>query len=68
MQSDTKPSESAGPALPDKHTFTVQDLASLLAVNHKTLLAEIASGAIKSLRLGRLIRIPRAEVLRLLGQ
>ena len=55
-------------AIPDKHMFTVCEVAALLGVNHKTVRAEIAAGRIKSIPLGRLIRIPRAEVLRLLGQ
>lgn len=50
-----------------KLVFTVQELATLLGVNHKTVRAEIDGGRLKHVRLGRVIRIPRAEVLRLIG-
>ena len=55
-------------ALPPKHTFPVQELADLLGVNHKTIREQITAGNIQAVRLGRVIRIPRSEVLRLLGQ
>jgi excisionase family DNA binding protein len=55
------------PELPAKHAFTVKETAALLGVNHKTIREQITTGAIKAIRLGRSIRIPRSEVLKLLG-
>lgn len=54
--------------LPQKHAFTVQEVAEILDVNHKTIRELIGAEKIQAMRLGRLIRIPRSEVLKLLGQ
>jgi excisionase family DNA binding protein len=42
--------------------LTVPELAKLLRVNAKTIYAEIASGRIHAVRLGRALRIPRATI------
>ncbi len=42
--------------------FTVPELAKLLRVNAKTIYAEVASGRIRAVRLGRALRIPRAAL------
>ena len=68
MQHKTQPSASTSAGMAEKHFFTVGDLAEILDVNHKTVRMEIAAGRIKHVRMGRLIRVPRAEVLRLLGE
>lgn len=53
--------------LPPKYAFSVFEVAELLGVNHKTIREQITAGRIHVTRLGRVIRIPRAEVTRLLG-
>lgn len=58
---------TGAPELPAQHTFRVREVAELIDVDHKTLRKGIKDGDIKCIRLGRLQRIPRAEVLRLLG-
>jgi len=42
--------------------FTVPEVAKLLRVNAKTIYAEVASGRIRAVRLGRALRIPRAAI------
>jgi len=53
--------------LPAKHAFSVAELADFLGVNQKTVRDDITAGNIRVVRIGRVIRIPRSEVLRLLG-
>lgn len=43
----------------DARYFTVDELAAELRVDPKTIRAELASGRISFVRVGRLIRIPR---------
>lgn len=54
-------------AIGNKAFFKVQEVADLLRVNHKTLREELRNGTIDCKRIGRTIRIPRKEVLDLLG-
>jgi excisionase family DNA binding protein len=67
-ETKTVPPIHPGPALPMKHTFSVTEVAEFLGVNHKTIREQITAGRIGSIRLGRVIRIPRSEVLKLLGE
>ena len=53
--------------LAEKHSFSVDEIAGLVGVNPKTVRKGIQDGNIKAVRVGRVIRIPRTEVLRLLG-
>lgn len=53
---------------PNKHSFTVSDLATLLGVNHKTVRGRLVTGDIKVVRLSRAIRIMRSEVERLIAE
>ena len=62
------PTDTTNPELPPKHMFTVKELAKYLGVNHKTVREQITVGTIKAIHLGRSIRIPRSEVLKLLGE
>ncbi len=55
------------PALPPKVFFKVRELASLLGVSPRFIYHLISRGDIQSKRLGDLILVPRAEVLRLAG-
>jgi excisionase family DNA binding protein len=48
--------------------YTVQELADLLRVDHKTVRSAISAGQIRVVRLGRTIRIPRAVVESMLAQ
>ena len=59
--------QPASPLPPNKHSFTVAEVAELLGVNHKTVRGEIDAGRIKVVRLGRVIRIMRPEVERLIA-
>lgn len=52
------------PTLPP---FTVQQAAPLLNVSTDTIYDAVHDGTIRAMRLGRTIRIPRAEISRLLG-
>jgi excisionase family DNA binding protein len=56
------------PHLPDRPTLTVQETATVLGVNVKTLYAEIASGRFPAIRLGRVLRIARSVVASILEQ
>jgi excisionase family DNA binding protein len=53
--------------LPPKHTFKVVEEADILGLNQKTVRDQITTGQIRVIRIGRAIRIPRSEVLKLLG-
>ena len=66
MSENNKPWRPPGPELPPKFAFSVAELAEILGVNHKTIREQIAAEKVGSIRLGRLIRIPRSEVLKLL--
>ena len=46
----------------------VPELAEIMGVNHKTIRELIAAGKIREIRLGRVIRVARSEVLKLLGE
>jgi len=56
------------PPLPDRPTLTVQETATVLGVNVKTLYAEIAAGRFPAIRLGRVLRIARNVVASCLEQ
>ena len=47
-------------------TRTVPEVATLLGVSGRTVQRRIADGSIRSIRLGRLIRVSEEEVARLL--
>jgi excisionase family DNA binding protein len=47
--------------------FTLKETANLVNVPVPTLRREAKLGRIRSVRVGRFVRIPRAEVLRLVG-
>ncbi len=49
-------------------TLQVEDLMPILGVGRNTVYALIRSGQIKSIRIGRKIRIPKAEVLAFLNR
>jgi excisionase family DNA binding protein len=62
------PSVTSSSTLPSKQTFSVPELAEIMGVNHKTIRELITAGKIREIRLGRVIRIARSEVLKLLGE
>jgi excisionase family DNA binding protein len=66
----TKPEHGTSPTpeLPPKLAFSVAELAAIMNVNHKTIREQITAGTIPVIRLGRVIRIARSEVLKLLGE
>ncbi len=49
-------------------TLRVEDLMPILGVGRNTAYALVRSGQIKSIRIGRKIRIPKAEVLAFLNR
>jgi|GEM_PF-3084007 len=53
--------------LEQRPVLSVAETATLLGVHHSTLRHEIAAGTIRSIRVGRRILIPRAELDRLLA-
>jgi excisionase family DNA binding protein len=55
------------PDHPDE-MLTVKETAALLKVNIKTVYSEIAAGRIGYVKIGRLIRIPRAVISSLVQQ
>jgi len=61
---------TAGPALllGDRATLTVDETAAVLGVGRATVYQSIRDGAIPSLRLGRVIRVPVPALLALLGE
>ena len=46
----------------DAEFFTIQEVADLLRVNHKTIREEIRRGRIPCVRMGRVMRIARSVV------
>lgn len=48
-------------------TLTIRELARVLGVGRNTAYGLVKSGAIGAVRVGRQIRIPRAELYRYLG-
>ncbi len=50
----------------EAETLSIQQTADVLGLSHWTLRAWIRAGKISHLRLGRLLKIPRSEVDRLL--
>lgn len=48
--------------------LTVKEAAEYLRVNVKTLYADIEAKRLKAIRVGRVIRIPRSELLALAGE
>lgn len=49
----------------DPRFYTLKDAAAILAVNPSTLSRQCAAGTFPHVRIGRTVRIPRAEVERL---
>ncbi len=49
-------------------TLQVEDLMPILGIGRNTAYALVRSGQIKSIRIGRKIRIPKAEVLAFLNR
>jgi excisionase family DNA binding protein len=50
-----------------RETLTVEETASVLGVSRGTTYAQINAGAIRSIRLGKRLLVPRAEIDRLLA-
>jgi hypothetical protein len=48
-------------------TFTLEETAQLAHVSMRSLAHEAKLGRLRIIRIGRFVRIPRAEVLRLVG-
>jgi excisionase family DNA binding protein len=61
----TKPTTTAAPTLagiPDRPMLTIQEVATILGVNHKTVRAACAAGHLPCFKIGRVLRIPRAVI------
>lgn len=65
------PAEKVDQPTPAKHNadalLTVDDVAAYLRVSTKTVRRQIAAGHISAIRIGRLIRVSPAEIMRLTG-
>jgi excisionase family DNA binding protein len=53
--------------LPDKPTFSVDEVAAILGVSRDTVYQCVSTGEIPALRLGRRLLIPRTALTRMLG-
>jgi len=51
------------PNLPDKELLRPDEVAKYLSVNRKTVYQWISSGKMEAVKVSRLLRIPRAEVI-----
>jgi len=50
----------------EKQTYTVDEVAKLIGISYRTLLTAIKRNELKTMRIGRQYKIPKAEVERLL--
>jgi excisionase family DNA binding protein len=61
------PVPAAAPSLSGPLLLRVTEAAELLGISRSTMYQLIASGQVKVLRIGRATRVPRQELMRLIG-
>ncbi len=54
--------------MPDSPVMTVEEAAKVLRISRNSAYEAVKRGEIPSLRLGRLIRVPRAAILKMIGE